>query len=96
MFANWKNAIERDGAPDSGPILHLGDLPSNCNIPPLNGLPRRRMDLASEELERRAISARLVKPAGQGCRGAHAWHRQTILQQAQAGQQGARRELKRP
>src|SRR5579859_4257626 len=50
-----ENAIERAVAMGSGPIVHVGDLPSNLHYPASERIPDRDELLPIEELERRAI-----------------------------------------
>src|ERR1700730_5920243 len=59
-----ENAIERAVALGSGPILHVGDLPSNLQYPTTDHLPERNELLPLEELERRAILHTLRQTAG--------------------------------
>src|SRR5580658_7810857 len=58
-----ENAIERAMALGSGPILHVGDLPSNLQHASGDRLPQNDELLPLEELERRAI-LRAVREAG--------------------------------
>jgi DNA-binding NtrC family response regulator len=59
-----ENAIERAVALGSGPIVHVGDLPSNLQYPTTERLPERNELLPLEELERRAILRTLRETAG--------------------------------
>jgi two-component system response regulator HydG len=59
-----ENAIERAAALGSGPILHVGDLPSNLQYPTSERVPERDEILPIEELERRAILRTLRETAG--------------------------------
>ena len=59
-----ENAIERAVALGSGPILHVGDLPSNLQYPTTDRLPERNELIPLEELERRAILRTLRETAG--------------------------------
>ncbi|HWG59835.1 MAG TPA: sigma-54 dependent transcriptional regulator [Candidatus Acidoferrales bacterium] len=58
-----ENAIERAVALGSGPILHVGDLPSNLQYGSSARLPQADELLPLEELERRAI-LRALREAG--------------------------------
>src|SRR5277367_6423233 len=58
-----ENAIERAMALGSGPILHVGDLPSNLQQASGDRLPQNDELLPLEELERRAI-LRALREAG--------------------------------
>ena len=58
-----ENAIERAVALGSGPILHVGDLPSNLQYSSGERLPQSDELLPLEELERRAI-LRALREAG--------------------------------
>jgi DNA-binding NtrC family response regulator len=58
-----ENAIERAVALGSGPILHVGDLPSNLHYGTADRLPQTDELLPLEELERRAI-LRALREAG--------------------------------
>ncbi len=58
-----ENAIERAVALGSGPILHVGDLPSNLHYGTGDRLPQTDELLPLEELERRAI-LRALREAG--------------------------------
>jgi DNA-binding NtrC family response regulator len=58
-----ENAIERALALGSGPILHVGDLPSNLQFGTGERLPENDEFLPLEELERRAI-LRALRDAG--------------------------------
>lgn len=59
-----ENAIERAVAMGSGPILHVGDLPSNLHYPASERIPDRDELLPIEELERRAILRTLRETGG--------------------------------
>ncbi len=59
-----ENAIERAVALGSGPILHLGDLPSNLQYASAQGLPEKDELVPLEELERRAIFRTLRETGG--------------------------------
>jgi transcriptional regulator with PAS, ATPase and Fis domain len=59
-----ENAIERAIALGSGPIVHVGDLPSNMQYGTAERLPERDELLPLEELERRAILRALREAAG--------------------------------
>jgi two-component system response regulator HydG len=59
-----ENAIERAAALGSGPVLHVGDLPSNLQYPTSERVPERDEILPIEELERRAILRTLRETAG--------------------------------
>src|SRR5690242_16555436 len=59
-----ENAIERAVALGSGPIVHVGDLPSNLQYPRSERLPERNELVPLEELERRAILRTLRETAG--------------------------------
>ena len=59
-----ENAIERAVALGSGPILHVGDLPSNLHYPASERLPEKDELLPLEELERRAILRTLRETGG--------------------------------
>jgi DNA-binding NtrC family response regulator len=59
-----ENAIERAVALGSGPILHVGDLPSNLQYPTSERAPERDELLPLEELERRAILRTLRETSG--------------------------------
>jgi len=58
-----ENAIERAVALGSGPILHVGDLPSNLQFGTGERIPQNDELLPLEELERRAI-LRALREAG--------------------------------
>jgi two-component system response regulator HydG len=58
-----ENAIERAVALGSGPILHVGDLPSNLQYGTGDRMPQNDELLPLEELERRAI-LRALRDAG--------------------------------
>lgn len=59
-----QNAIERDVALGSGPILHVGDLPSNLQYGAGERMPQSDELLPLEELERRAILRALQEASG--------------------------------
>ncbi len=59
-----ENAIERAVALGSGPILHVGDLPSNLQYPSAERLPENDELVPLEELERRAILRALRETGG--------------------------------
>ena len=59
-----ENAIERAVALGSGPILHVGDLPSNLQYPSTERIPEKDEILPLEELERRAILRTLRETGG--------------------------------
>ena len=59
-----ENAIERAVALGSGPILHVGDLPSNLQYPTTERVPEKDELLPLEELERRAILRTLRQTSG--------------------------------
>jgi DNA-binding NtrC family response regulator len=59
-----ENAIERAVALGSGPILHVGDLPSNLQSSSEQTLPEADVLLPLEELERRAIMRALRETSG--------------------------------
>ncbi|MGB0036770.1 MAG: sigma-54 dependent transcriptional regulator [Candidatus Acidiferrales bacterium] len=59
-----ENAIERAIALGSGPVLHVGDLPSNLQYGMGERLPENDELLPLEELERRAILRALREAAG--------------------------------
>jgi DNA-binding NtrC family response regulator len=59
-----ENAIERAMALGSGPILHVGDLPSNLQQATGERLPQNDELLPLEELERRAILRALRESGG--------------------------------
>jgi two-component system response regulator HydG len=59
-----ENAIERAVALGNGPILHVGDLPSNLQYSPEQTLPEADVLLPLEELERRAILRALRETSG--------------------------------
>jgi two-component system response regulator HydG len=59
-----ENAIERAVALGSGPVVHVGDLPSNLQYPTTERLPERNELIPLEELERRAILRTLRETAG--------------------------------
>ncbi|HKW57512.1 MAG TPA: sigma-54 dependent transcriptional regulator [Candidatus Acidoferrum sp.] len=59
-----ENAIERAVAMGSGPIVHVGDLPSNLHFPSGERVPEKDELLPMEELERRAILRTLRETGG--------------------------------
>jgi DNA-binding NtrC family response regulator len=59
-----ENAIERAVALGSGPMLHVGDLPSNLHYASAEKLPESDELLPLEELERRAIFRALRETSG--------------------------------
>ena len=59
-----ENAIERAVAMGSGPIVHVGDLPSNLHFPSSERVPDKDELLPMEELERRAILRTLRETGG--------------------------------
>ena len=59
-----ENAVERAVALGSGPIVHVGDLPSNLLYPSGDRLPEKGELLPLEELERRAILRTLRETGG--------------------------------
>src|ERR1700682_5898076 len=59
-----ENAIERAVALGSGPILHVGDLPSSLQYPTTERAPEKDEILPLEELERRAILRTLRETGG--------------------------------
>jgi two-component system response regulator HydG len=59
-----ENAIERALALGSGPILHVGDLPSNLHYGPLPGGPATDDLLPLEEMEKRAIFRAIRETGG--------------------------------
>jgi DNA-binding NtrC family response regulator len=59
-----ENAIERAVALGSGPIVHVGDLPSNLHYPTTERAPEKDELLPLEELERRAILRTLRQSGG--------------------------------
>lgn len=59
-----ENAIERAVALGSGPILHVGDLPSNLQYAPVDHALETEQLLSLEELERRAIGRALRETGG--------------------------------
>jgi len=59
-----ENAVERAVALGSGPIVHVGDLPSNLQYPTTERLPEKDEILPLEELERRAILRTLRETGG--------------------------------
>jgi DNA-binding NtrC family response regulator len=59
-----ENAIERAIAMGSGPIVHVGDLPSSLHYPNSERVPEKDELLPMEELERRAILRTLRETGG--------------------------------
>jgi DNA-binding NtrC family response regulator len=59
-----ENAIERAVALGSGPIVHVGDLPSNLQYSTTDRAPERGEILPLDELERRAILRTLPETGG--------------------------------
>ena len=59
-----ENAIERAVAMGTGPIVHVGDLPSNLHYPSSERTPDKDEVLPMEELERRAILRTLRETGG--------------------------------
>jgi DNA-binding NtrC family response regulator len=59
-----ENAIERAVALGSGPIVHVGDLPSNLQYSASERVPEKDEILPLEELERRAILRTLRETGG--------------------------------
>jgi DNA-binding NtrC family response regulator len=59
-----ENAIERAVAMGSGPIVHVGDLPSNLRYPSSERIPDKDELLPMEELERPAILRTLRETGG--------------------------------
>ncbi len=59
-----ENSIERAVALGSGPIVHVGDLPSNLQYPTTERAPEKDELLPLEELERRAILRMLRETSG--------------------------------
>lgn len=59
-----ENAIERAVALGSGPVIHVGDLPSSLQLPATDRMPERDEILPLEELERRAILRTLRETSG--------------------------------
>jgi DNA-binding NtrC family response regulator len=59
-----ENAIERAVAMGSGPIVHVGDLPSSLHYPSSERAPDKDELLPMEELERRAILRTLRETGG--------------------------------
>ncbi len=59
-----ENAVERAVALGSGPILHVGDLPSNLQYASAERLPENDELVPLEELERRAIFRALRETGG--------------------------------
>ena len=71
-----ENAIERAVALGSGPLLHVGDLPSNLQYAPGTRAPLIDELMPLEELERRAILRALHEVGGdEAGRRAPAGHR---------------------
>jgi DNA-binding NtrC family response regulator len=59
-----ENAVERAVALGSGPIVHVGDLPSSLQYPSSERAPEKEELLPLEELERRAILRMLRETGG--------------------------------
>ena len=59
-----ENAIERAVALGTGPIVHVGDLPTNLQYPTSDRIPEKDELLPLEELERRAILRTLRETGG--------------------------------
>jgi two-component system response regulator HydG len=59
-----ENAVERALALASGPLLHVGDLPSNLQQTSVEHAPEPEGLLSLEELERRAIGRALRETSG--------------------------------
>src|SRR5271168_1055931 len=59
-----ENAIERAVAMGSGPVVHVGDLPSSLHYPSSERVPDKDELLPMEELERRAILRTLRETGG--------------------------------
>src|SRR5580658_9173125 len=59
-----ENAIERAVAMGSGPVVHVGDLPSSLHYPSSERVPDKDELLPMEELERRAILRTLHETGG--------------------------------
>ncbi len=59
-----ENAVERAVALGSGPILHVGDLPSNLQYASVERMPESDELVPLEELERRAIFRALRETGG--------------------------------
>jgi DNA-binding NtrC family response regulator len=59
-----ENVIERAVALGSGPVLHVGDLPSSLQYPTTERVPEKDEILPLEELERRAILRTLRETGG--------------------------------
>lgn len=59
-----ENAIERAVALGSGPVVQVGDLPSNLRYPTGERVPEKDELLPLEELERRAILRTLRETSG--------------------------------
>ncbi len=59
-----ENAIERAVALGSGPIIHVGDLPSSLHYPSSERVPEKEELLPLKELERRAILRTLRETGG--------------------------------
>jgi len=59
-----ENAIERAVALGSGPIVHVGDLPTNLQYPSTERAPEKDELLPLDELERRAILRTLRETSG--------------------------------
>src|SRR6201997_3171597 len=85
-----ENAVERAVALGSGPVVHVGDLPSNLQYPTSERAPEKDEILPLEELERRAILRTLRETGGDKLSAAcMPGHRQDhALPQTQAVQHG--------
>jgi DNA-binding NtrC family response regulator len=59
-----ENAIQRAVAMGSGPVVHVGDLPSHLHYPASDRIPDRDEVVPMEELERRAILRTLRETGG--------------------------------
>jgi DNA-binding NtrC family response regulator len=59
-----ENAIQRAVAMGSGPIVHVGDLPSHLHYPASDRIPDKDEVVPMEELERRAILRTLRETGG--------------------------------
>ncbi len=66
-----ENAVERGVALGSGPILHVGDLPSNLQYASIERLPENDELVPLDELERRAIFRALRETSGDKLAAAH-------------------------
>jgi transcriptional regulator with PAS, ATPase and Fis domain len=59
-----ENAIQRAVAMGSGPVVHVGDLPSHLHYPASDRIPDKDEVVPMEELERRAILRTLRETGG--------------------------------